>query len=82
MNCFQKVINWYGLNNDSQGADGYLHALFSLASSSYTGVDTYPLNPAMEVAHRLRTLNPHVVQHIQRYLNTLESLYASGRGPI
>jgi len=80
MNSFTKLIQYYGLNSDSQGENGFIHALFAYAESDYEGADTFS-NPAKEILRRLeaRGVNQHVLTKVAAFVNEYSNKVDAGR---
>lgn len=78
MNHYEKAIHYYGLNSDSQGDAGWLHALFVSVASDY---ETTTGNPARGIYADLRQrgVNGHVLVKVQAFLNSYEVAFDAGR---
>jgi len=78
---YRKVIDSFGLSNNSQGDLGWLHAILVFGELYDDSADVLT-NPASEVIRKLESVagvNPHAVQRIKALLAKLELQYAGGQ---
>jgi hypothetical protein len=78
---YRKVIDSFGLSNNSQGELGWLHAIL-VFGDLYDDSPDVLTNPASEIVRKLEIVagvNPHVVQRVKAILAKLELQYAGGQ---
>jgi len=78
---YSKVIQAFGLNNDSQGDLAWLHAILVFGALYDDSADVLS-NPVSEIVRKLETVagvNPHAVQRVKAILARLELQFAEGK---
>jgi hypothetical protein len=78
---YRKVIDSFGLSNNSQGDLGWLHAILVFGDLYDDSADVLT-NPASEVVRKLElvaNVNPHAITRIKAILAKLELQYAGGQ---
>jgi hypothetical protein len=76
MNCFEKVIQDYGVNAESHGEHALVYALLKYASADVEGAETES-NKVRECTRRLEAagVGKNALDIIRQKLNSLEVSY-------